>query len=305
MFTIQKKRIRSLSNNLPGNLQGHNINLAVELKVTLKNAVKIGFSDTPKAGDQLSPKPVGSATRFNAHGKEDILRDQEKKKHYRTQEWTRNEWAGRGETRTVTSLVDIPYYKYPRKHIPGFNIEVAIKMYNGKLHVVLADSIKWDAGSNDKLISAMNIFLEVFGYVEVLDESMKEIPSPAELRRLNWIILPKGEKLTEKTLAEVLSKSKRIKPVQMLRQERIGSFNPDIRAIGMGGFTGYIVYVFKSKGIAVMESVKYGNASYIIADDDWKKLSKMTKKQLLSKSLVRSREIHTKKWFARIKQILS
>ncbi|MEX0748867.1 MAG: hypothetical protein WD467_02790 [Candidatus Saccharimonadales bacterium] len=305
MLIIKKRWIRSLNNNLPGDLRGGVVNIAVKLESNENVAQKIGFGKNPKIGDTLTPKPVGPATRFNAHGREKILRNREKEKLYRTQEWTREEWAGRGQTRTVTSLVDIPYYRYPREHIDGFDLELTIREFNGQKHIVLTEGIRWDDGSTEKLITAINIFLEVFGQAEILNESLEEIPSPAEIRRLNWIVLPKGEKITQESLDEILSKSRRIRPVQMLRQERISSFNPDIRAIGMGGFTGYVVYVFKKKGIAVMESVKYGNASYIIAADNWEKLSKMTKQQLLSKSLVQSRETHTKKWFARIKKLLA
>lgn len=305
MFIIRKKRIRSLASNLPGNLHNNKINLAIEFEDNKKAANKIGFSDNSPVGDTIVPRPIGPTTRFNAIGREEILRDQDKERLYRTQEWTHEEWAGRGETRTVTSLVDIPYYRYPRKQIEGPGLELTIKEFKGKKHIVLSEAISWNSSGADSLKVAINIFLEVFGQAEVLNESMQEIPSPAELRRLNWIVLPKGERITQKSLEDILSKSKRIRPVQMLRQDRINSFKPDIRAIGMGGFTGYIVYVFKRKGIAVMESIKYGNASYIIADDNWEKLSKMTKQQLLSKSLVKSREIHTKRWFARINKILS
>jgi hypothetical protein len=126
----------------------------------------------------------------------------------------------------------------------------------------------------------------------------------SKIRRLNWVVLPKGEKISEDDLKEILSRSKRIRPVEMLRQERISGFKPDVIAIGQAGFTGYIIYVFSKKKIAVLESVKYGNASYVIGDDNWQTLSKMTKKELLSKSLVHAREIHTTKWFVKIKKLL-
>jgi hypothetical protein len=111
-FSIHKNKIRSLSSNIPGALHGKKLILAVDFKSNQAKAEKIGFTATPTKGDTVLPKPIGSTTRFNANGKEKILRDQPKEKLYRTQEWTREEWRGKGETETVTSLVDIPYYRF-------------------------------------------------------------------------------------------------------------------------------------------------------------------------------------------------
>lgn len=303
-FSIHKNKIRSLSSNLPGSLHGKKLILAVDFKSNQAMAENIGFAANPTKGDTVLPKPIGSATRFNANGKEKILRDQPKEKLYRTQEWTHEEWRGKGETETVTSLVDIPYYRYPREHIDGYGHELTIKEVSGNKLISLNGKLTYDNSSSDSLISAINVFLEIFGYVDIYDESMEPIPAPEEIRRLNWVVLPKGQKISESDLKDILSKSKRIRPVEMLRQERISSFKPDIRAIGMGGFTGYVIYVFNQKKIAVLESIKYGNASYVISSNNWEELSKMTKQQLLSKSLVKQREIHTTGWFAKIKALL-
>jgi hypothetical protein len=305
MLSIQKKSIRSLSSNLPSSLVGRKLTLAVDFKTNRNKALKIGFSNDPLVGDTITPKPVGPATKFNVHGKEKILRDQPKQKLYRTQEWTHEEWRGKGETVTVTSLVDIPYYRYPRQTIEGFGHALTIKDNGGSKLVSLSSVIAYNEANNDSLTSAINIFLEVFGHVDIYDETLEVILTPSEVRRLNWIILPKGKKITEAELKDILSKSRRIRPVELLRQERISSFGPDIRAIGMGGFTGYVIYVFSKKKIAVLESIKYGNASYVIASSNWEELSKMNKQQLLAKSLVKQREIHTKRWFAKIKYLLT
>jgi hypothetical protein len=303
MVDIHKKRIRSLQNNLPKSLVGKKLTLALEFDQNSAKAQKVGFSDNPTAGDTILPKAVGPATRFNSYGKDKILRDQQKETLYRTMEWSHVEWHGR-DKQQVTTLVDVPYKRYPREHIDGYGHELTIKQKDGKLLVTLNDHITYNKSDEDELLSAINVFLDIFGYVEVYDEQMEAIPSPGELRRMNWIVLPKGEKITEAQLKDALSQSKRVRPVELLRQERISSFKPDIRAVGMGGFTGYVIYIFTAKHIAVLESIRYGNASYVIASDNWEELSKMTKQQLLSNSLVNQREIHTKAWFAAIKRLL-
>lgn len=303
MISINKSRIRSLKAHLPSNLLNKGLSLAVEFEPNANKARRVGFTDAPEAGDTILPKPVGPITRFNAHGREEIRRDQPKETLYRTQQWTHEEWRGKGETETVTSLVDVRYYRYPREAIDGYGLELTIREQSGKLLICLNGDLTY-TDEDPRLLAAINIFLEIFGYVEVFDEALGEIMSAGQLRRLNWVVLPKGEKFTEEALKEVLSKSKRIRPVEMLRQERISAFGPDIRAIGSAGFTGYVIYVFRKKHIAVLESIRYGNASYVIADDNWENLSKMTKQQLLAKSLVETREIHNKSWFDRIQQIL-
>lgn len=304
MISINKKRIRSLKNNLPSNLIDKKLVLAVNFEQNKNRAVKVGFDDNPAVGDTILPKAIGRATAFNAYGKNKILRSQPKEKVYRTQEWPHTEWRGRGETEEVTSLVDIPYYRYPRQHIDGYEHELTVTEKDGTKLIALSSGITYADDNSNQIVSAINVFLEIFGHVEVYDENLDVILSATEVRRLNWIVLPKGEKISESQLKGVLSRSKRVRPVEMLRQERIGAFKPNIIATGQGGFTGYVIYVFNAKGIAVLESIRYGNASYVLSSDNWEELSKMTKQQLLSKSLVKQREIHTKSWFDRIKKIL-
>lgn len=301
MYVINdKKRIRSLASNLPATLKGKKLILAVELSTNLKSAQKVGFSDTPQPGDIVLPKAVGPVTRRNAYGRDLIRRDLQKETLYRDHAWTRQEWAGKGQTRTVTSIVSVPYKRYPRNHEAGFEEELVIRKANDKLIVSIIGSVVYEDSNEARLLNAVNIFLEVFGYVELFNEDLEPVPIPSEVKRLNWRILPPGEKISESTLKNVLSRSKRVRPIEMLRQEEISSYGPAERAIGMGGFTGYIVYVFPAKGIAVLESIRYGNASYIIDDGDWERLSKLTKQELLSRKLVKAREVHHGSWTARM-----
>lgn len=304
MISITKSRIRSLDSNLPGNLRGKKLALVIKLSGNEKRAKRVGFSEAPADGDTIVPKPVGPVTRRNTFGVDTIHRNQEKERHVRTMEWTHQEWAGRGETRTVTTLVDVPYFKYPRNHTDGPELELTLATHDGTQFVTLNDKLPYGNGREADLLFAINLFLEIFGYVDVLTEDMEEIPTAAQTKRLSWVILPKGARISEDDIKEVLSRSKRIRPVEMLRQERISGFKPNVIAVGQAGFSGYIIYVFTSKKIAVLESVRYGNASYVIPNDNWEALSKMTKQELLSKSLVTAREIHSIQWFERIKKLL-
>jgi len=299
-----KRRIRSLVSNLPETLKGKSIVLAVDLSSNLAKARRIGFSENPTVGDTLLPNVIGPATRLNTYGRDIIRRDKEKETLYREHAWTHQEWAGRGETRTVTTYVSIPYKRFPRDHVEGFEIELSIRESNGKLIIATLDPITYDDKSAALLTAAINVYLEVFGYVELFDQKLSPIPKPMTVRRLNWDVLPKGEKITKEKLKNILSKSKRIRPVEWNRQEKISSYNPTEIAIGTAGFSGYIIYVFPEKKLAVLESLKYGNASYILDDGRWEDLSKLTKQQLLSAKLVKAREVHYGAWGTRIDRIL-
>ena len=304
MLVITKRRIRSLASNLPGNLKAKNLLLAVDLSSNGKMAQKVGFGEAPAIGDTILPKIIGPATKRNAYGRDVIRRDKEKETLYRSQLWSHEEWAGRGTTRTVTSIVAVPYKRYPRDHFDGPELELMIREVGDTKIVTLAVPIKYDDINEADLALAINVFLEVFGYVDVYDDELNPMEMPLTVRHLNWHVLPRGEKLTEEQLKDVLSKSKRVRPVEMLRQEKISGYGPAEIAIGTAGFTGYVIYVFPEKGVAVLESIRYGNASYILEDSNWESLSKMTKQQLLSAKLVKSREIHHGSWGSRIDALL-
>lgn len=305
MITISGKHyIRSLENNLPSSVLGRELILVVSLKDNLAKAQKIGFTESPVVGDSVLPKIIGPSTRLNSYGRDLILRNQEKETLHRTQYWEHKEWAGRGETVDVSSFVSIPYKRYPRSHINGFEMEVVVREGISGPIIASASAIKYDNKNNAELINAINIFLEVFGYVELFDISLNPIPTPTEVRHLNWHILPRGEKITKEKLFGVLSKSKRIWPVELWRQEKISEFKPTEIAVGTAGFSGYIIYVFSNRKLALLESLHYGNASYFLDDGEWERLSKMTKRQLLSDGLVKAREIHQGNWLNRISKIL-
>lgn len=92
-----------------------------------------------------------------------------------------------------------------------------------------------------------------------------------------------------------------IKTIKMIR-----SLSPQSEYIGVNEFEGYHVFLFKaeSRKIAVLESPKAGNATYIFLKR-WKKLSQLTKTELLeyhqSKFI---RIFHTSGWEQRLQNEL-
>lgn len=308
MIEICKTRINSLEGNLPSELKNKELMLAVDLASNAVSAARIGFGDSPAEGDSVLPRVVGPTTKLNAWGRDIIRRDLPKETYYRTQEWTHEEWRGRGETETVTTMVDVPYYKYPRDHEAASGIELTITSKNRSLLITILTSIRYGSANDEQLKTAINLFLEIFGSVTVYDKSLEPIITQAQLRRLNWQVLPPGQKITsaelETALNDVLSKSKRVRPVELLRQNKLIKFSPDVMAVGTAGFKGYVIYVFNNRRVAVLESIRYGNATYVINSADWEQLSKLTKQQLIVLQRVDKRLIHTLSWFTKINELM-
>lgn len=308
MLSIQKKRVRELDSNLPAILKDKSLMLAVPVSSHEKRLTKLGFNEPFAAGDTILPRAVGPVTRFNAYGRDKIRRDLPKEEVYRSALWTREQWAGRGQTRTVTDIVYRKYMRYPREHIDGFNLELTITEKDGELYIALPEAIKYSPANKEKLTSAINIFLEAFGEVVVFDEAMEPIAIPENLRHLRWRILPPGERISkeklEEALKDTLSRSKGTRAAEVARQEFLSTQKPDLIAVGQGGFSGYVAYVFEKQGLTLLESIRYGNATYLLDITGWEELSKLTKAQLLANNLAKGREVHTKNWLERIQKLL-
>jgi hypothetical protein len=172
---------------------------------------------------------------------------------------------------------------------------------------VLAPLIKDWQKNKTELVHAVNLILEYFGECTFYDENRDQIIK-SSIRQLNWKILPKGKhpfSVIREQLEDVLlevPKGKR--NFADRRLESINSFEPEFTAIGQGGFSGYVIFGFPAKGVYVLESVLYGNATYILGDD-WEKISILTKAEILSEGLHIDRYVHLRNWFHKIKQLLN
>jgi tetratricopeptide (TPR) repeat protein len=123
-------------------------------------------------------------------------------------------------------------------------------------------------------------------------------------QRVSWTILPDGElpwTRLETALRPVLrSAGYRYRDEDAARLKFLADLNPSFTAVGREGFSGYVLFGFEDKGIYVLESPLYGNATYVL-DGDWKTLSRRSKAELLRRHLHRDRIIHTKSWQQRIR----
>jgi hypothetical protein len=124
--------------------------------------------------------------------------------------------------------------------------------------------------------------------------------------RLNWKILPSGEMSFERLINyyNKLQKENTHRVYEKERLDLIENLNPSKRYIGLGQFKSYVVYRFNYTEKAILENPYKGNAIYILSGD-WRKLSQMSKSELLDTNLTHvQRIVHNGNWYDKLQQAI-
>lgn len=131
--------------------------------------------------------------------------------------------------------------------------------------------------------------------------------APLTTRRLNWDILPPGnqpwEKIKERITPIVERAKKGNQGVILRRLEFMHKAVPEFIAQGRGGFSGYVVFGFPRKNLYVLESLYYGNATYVFREQ-WERLSQLTKAEILIGNSQAARVIHQPGWEKEMRRLL-
>ncbi|OEC85690.1 MULTISPECIES: hypothetical protein [Methanobacterium] len=304
---ITKRRIRSLKSNIGNVVPGTKFVMGIKNIERYGDTLEhIGFTENLEIGETVLPMPQGSASEYNANGKYLKHKDQPKETIYKTREWTREQWAGRGQTETVTDFVEFSYKRYPRTFMEPPSIEFTIASTTNGDKLITAPVFEYN-GNDSEFIHIINLFLELFGECQLFHENLDEIIKPP-INRLNWEILPQGPipwQQVSRIIMPIIDKApKSNRPVILDRIETIENFNPDFRAFGKAGFGGYIVFGFEEKNLFIFESIKYGNATYIF-DNNWEELSQKTKAEILDNDLHKARIVHRINWGDQIKELFN
>ncbi len=305
---ITGKRKRKLDKRLGFLIEGKKVNIGVPVSEDNRERIKkIGFTESLNEGETVLPRPIfGSISRFNAEGKYLIHKDQPMEKAYRQREWSWEQLAGYHETETKSKIVDVPYKRYPRTFIPPISVELSVVINKGNKKYVVAPEQILDLSNSEKPLHIINIFLEIFGYCEILTADLEDYVLK-NVRRLNWEVLPPGKwpwnKIKDKVLPIIQQTNEQKQAVVIHRLKTITKIEPDFSAIGRAGFRGYIIFGFTKKNIYTLESIFTGNATYVFGEK-WKFLSQLTKAEILDKSLQKDRIVHRKKWDKHINNLL-
>lgn len=253
---------------------------------------KIGFNSLT-SGETVLPAIFGRISRFNAEGEEEICKDLPKETVYYPKEWTVKDWGGHEHT----GVSYVPYKRYPRDFISPPSLELKIIEKNGKKFII-SKKFKNIKENYKDIKHVMNLFLEIFKDMLIIKDDMT-IPYNANLVRVNWKMLPPGVSPWEKFNEQVKKITERVstgkKRMFKERFDHLESYHPEEIAIGLGGFTGYLMFGFKSKNIYLLESLKYGNATYVL-DANWEIISKMSKAEILQNNYQKQRIVHRDIW---------
>jgi hypothetical protein len=304
---IQKKSIRNIAPYIRHIKDGSKITLGItdpqRFSTTLK---RIGFSEPFEKGQTILPAGIGSVSRYNAEGKTIVHKELPMETAYRQTVWHWTEWHGRYDRVERSKIVDVPYKRYPRSFEAPPAVELSLSENKAGVMLLTAPIFEKKAGNNEQIKHAINLFLELFHECQFFTEDLETI-AKTTLRRLNWVVLPQGEMPWESLKKEVdpivKSAPKGNQEVLYYRLKTINALKPDFRAVGSGGFHGYIVHGFTKNNIYVLESMYYGNATYIFGET-WEELSKMTKAEILNEKLQKARVIHRGGWRKKVEEII-
>lgn len=296
---ITKIRIRSIDNYLIGIPNNEAFYIGVEIGEIEQDRLKrIGLPEELCEGEMFLPSIIGPRSRFNSDGS--YIRDKTKPMEIRHRQAVVTDWHG------YDHLVMIPYKRYPRIPIPAPNVELTIVQLDEKW-LLISPLLNRDEAKADYNKHVVNLFLELFGHCSVLKRDLAPALVDIPVKRVNWLILPKGEYPWDKT-AEILkeftgNKGKGIKRVIEHRVKTISEYRPSNIIIGRGGFRGYWIFEFEDKSLYLLESLYYGDATYILGSD-WEKISQLTKSEIINNNLHKGRYVHTEGWEKTVDNIL-
>jgi hypothetical protein len=177
-----------------------------------------------------------------------------------------------------------------------------VRELEGKLKHLEWDLAKVHAKLQGKRFQQQLQRLKILGRIQRDIECVFKYGSIVPTSRLPWRVLPPGE-LSVGAVLEHYGRLQRRNPHIRYERERIKkafSLQPDRCYVGQDEFEGYIVLTFAHTPRALLECPVFGNAIYII-DSDWKRWSRMSKRELLHRANGVTRIIHKGDWFWRVK----
>lgn len=299
---IKKKKINNIQSYLEGIPLGDDLKVSVRLTDAMKaKIIRWGFSDPLEDGETLLPSPRGPSSRFNAEGRWQVHKNLPKEERYiRTISWSWTDWQGN----QYEDFKDINRLCYPRTLISPPGEEITYSEIAGEAYLV-SRAFKNLPADHEAIRSAANVLLEMCGECELVQANLAKFP-PVKVKRVAWKFLPPG-KSPWNTLHSHLTTHLKASPatlkVVLDRQKTIMSYGPDDLYIGEGGFSDYIAYHFKARGLVVLECVRRGNAIYVF-DKNWSAFAQLSKGEIIQNGYHKARIIHSNGWKARLDKLL-
>lgn len=289
-YSIRGKRIRKLL--LPKEFDKNTIQIGVPVKENEDQ--KVGLK---RAGDIVLPSGrFGAQSKRNAYGYSYVDKTKPKERRHVSTNWIRPY----GNEKVSPIAVDISRECYPQICVSAYEIELQLYKSESDDKYVIVNLTK--EIRERFLKEAINLLLEIYGVCYIFDKDI-QIDDSIKRQRCNWEILPAGEMPSKHIEKQLREHGKKADIYDKHRLEYIEKYHFEKAVEGVNGFKGYYAYV--SKKYCVLESAIYGNATYIIPENNWEILSQKTKKELFDEGYVIKKIDHTKSWEDTIRTIFA
>lgn len=299
MLLLNKVRVRGIPRSVKESGVAE-VRLVIPFNSEHEGLKKYQLNVLKAAGDRMLPPSRGPATRRNIEGRVITHRDRPKERRYWQVLWGREQFCGRGETEWVEDYVTRSRMCFPRTLIPAEGVEISL--IEGEEGILLAGIDPVLVTNEERLIVAINVMLEIFGACWII-ESSKTRQSISPIRRVNWRLLPTGKcpwSRIRDELNQITGKGKPDDKV-MRNLEKFHKSGAEQVIIGQGGFEGYVGFLYPKRSIVILESVHPNNATYIFSGNDWERLTRLTKAELIEGGLHLDRLIHDDSWASRVR----
>ncbi len=196
---------------------------------------------------------------------------------------------------------------YPRDFFPGHASAIRVtelKRTDEYITLGLELNRVFNDTSPDprEFLFALNVFQEAVGSTAVRPTEMP-IENYISSLQIDWEILPVGER--DEVIRQIhirLSPSPKEARLIDERMDLLLRLRPRNFITGTSGFARYVGAQYGDKLIA-FENIRYGNALYIMFED-WERLSKMSRLQLLNSYEKFERIVHRTGWESQARSII-
>ncbi|MBL3537995.1 hypothetical protein JMK96_11060 [Lactobacillus sp. GPR40-2] len=301
---IKMKRIRSVKKYLADIDENGTFYIGVQVDSKVKNILTQFFDVMDSKKTLFMPQPyIGIMSKRNTVGEFIADKTKPKETQYRAQNWSLKDWGGTWHSGTS----EVPYPGYPKNFTPPKNYYfhyLKDSQHNNNQLLVIDKTFTNVDAEFDNIRFCINLVLEIFSEAETFIIKGKKL-EPI-IKKVPWEVLPKGEQIW-KAFKDGKSYPNISKSERYLIKERfdyIESFKPDNEYQGTAGYTGYVVFSFENKQLYILDSVIYGNATYIFSDS-WENVSKLSKKEIIQGNLEKKRIIHSPNWKRELKKELT
>jgi hypothetical protein len=305
-----KKSYRQIPENIKSNIRkcGNKqfvIYSVVKLKMgnKLPNLPGLVINNDPIANFESLPDPSrGTWARRNIEGWEIVLKNKPMiTKSFSHESPNFGDWALGSHDVTIDREV------YQRDFFPGYGSTIKVTEINRTDEYVtigleLDHVFEQVPKDTREFLFALNVFQEAVGFSAVRPT---DIPIENFIGSLiiNWEILPVGER--DKVLREIYSRLSPSPSEKKLIDERMDllmALRPRNFITGSSGFARYVGAQYGDELIA-FENIRYGNAIYIMFED-WERLSRMTRLQLMNSDEKFERVVHRSGWESQVESII-